>query len=58
MTYCSYNPWTFDMVGMGPYLEHHATPLYEYRHLSPFPSGKTASVHSHGSGTPASHAGH
>lgn len=22
-----------DMVGMGPYLEHHATPLYEYRHL-------------------------
>lgn len=21
-----------DMVGMGPYLEHHATPLYEYRH--------------------------
>jgi len=22
-----------DMVGMGPYLEHHATPLYQYRHL-------------------------
>lgn len=22
-----------DMVGMGPYLEHHETPLYEYRHL-------------------------
>ena len=22
-----------DMVGMGPYLEHHDTPLYEYRHL-------------------------
>lgn len=22
-----------DMVGMGPYLEHQATPLYEYRHL-------------------------
>lgn len=28
-----------DMVGMGPYLEHHATPLYEYRHLL-FPSRK------------------
>jgi len=22
-----------DMVGMGPYLEHHQTPLYQYRHL-------------------------
>ncbi len=22
-----------DMVGMGPYLEHHETPLYEHRHL-------------------------
>ena len=22
-----------DMVGMGPYLEHHATPLYQHRHL-------------------------
>ena len=24
-----------DMVGMGPYIEHHATPLYAYRHQIP-----------------------
>lgn len=25
--------YDIDMIGMGPYIEHEATPLYEYRHL-------------------------
>ena len=27
-----FKAWEVDMVGMGPYLEHHATPLFAYRH--------------------------
>lgn len=29
-----------DMFGMGPYIEHHETPLYQYRHLLPPPEDR------------------
>jgi len=35
-----FREFDIDMVGMGPYIEHEATPLYQYRHLLKPQSGR------------------